>query len=214
MKKIFYILGVLLFSTAVTFGQQGKDKVSYGVRGGLNYSNLIYEFEDSSIGVLDFNSKVGFYIGGFATINLSDKFSLQPELIYSSRGAKLDVDFSQLMIFSPIDDFITQNQNDINIKQSSLLVPILLKYSASDQLNLYVGPQITYLLNFENELENGNEIKIFQFSDNDKIGVDIAARIGYSISDKISLELSYSRSLNNLNSFKFSVFQLGLNYQL
>ena len=211
MKKIILSLTICLLIATVSYAQ---NDISYGIKGGLNYANLIYEFEDSNNDFLDFNAKVGFYAGGFINVSLSDKFSLQPELLYSSQGAKLDIDYSRITLFDNSDPLFLENQDDVNVKQSKLLMPLLLEYKVDDNFSLFLGPQITYTLNFETEVENGDKLVVSRFQDDDKIGVDASARIGYKASENMMIELGYFRGLTNQNSVKASVFQLGLAYKL
>jgi hypothetical protein len=211
MKKIIFSLTICLLIATVSSAQSD---ITYGIKGGLNYANLVYEFEDSNNDFLDFNAKVGFYAGGFINISLSDKFSLQPELLYSSQGAKLDIDYSQILVFDQNDPTFFENEEDVNVKQSKLLLPILLQYKIGSDFSLFLGPQITYTLNFETEVENGDELVVSRFQDDDKIGIDASARIGYKASENMMIELGYFRGLTNQNSVKASVFQLGLAYKL
>lgn len=212
MKKIIFSLTICLLIAAVSYAQ---NDISYGIKGGLNYSNLVYEFEDSNNDFLDFYAKVGFYAGGFINISLSDKFSLQPELLYSSQGAKLDIDYSQVLIFDQNDPTFLENEEDVNVKQSKLLLPILLQYKIGSDFSLFLGPQITYTLNFETEVDNsGDELEVSRFQDDDKIGIDVSARLGYKVSENMMIELGYFRGLTNQNSVKSSVFQLGLAHKL
>ena len=211
MKKIILSLTICLLIATVSYAQ---NDISYGIKGGLNYAKLIYEFEDSNNDFLDFNAKVGFYAGGFINVSLSDKFSLQPELLYSSQGAKLDIDYSRITLFDNSDPLFLENQDDVNVKQSKLLMPLLLEYKVDDNFSLFLGPQITYTLNFETEVENGDKLVVSRFQDDDKIGVDASARIGYKASENMMIELGYFRGLTNQNSVKASVFQLGLAYKL
>lgn len=211
MKKIIFSLTICLLIAAVSYAQ---NDISYGIKGGLNYSNLVYEFEDSNNDFLDFNAKVGFYAGGFINISLSDKFALQPELLYSSQGAKLDIDYSQVLIFNQNDPTFLENEEDVNVKQSKLLLPILLQYKIGSDFSLFLGPQITYTLNFETEVDSGDELVVSRFQDDDKIGIDVSARLGYKVSENMMIELGYFRGLTNQNSVKSSVFQLGLAHKL
>lgn len=211
MKKIIFSLTICLLIAAVSYAQ---NDISYGIKGGLNYSNLVYEFEDSNNDFLDFNAKVGFYAGGFINISLSDKFALQPELLYSSQGAKLDIDYSQVLIFNQNDPTFLENEEDVNVKQSKLLLPILLQYKIGSDFSLFLGPQITYTLNFETEVDSGDELVVSRFQDDDKIGIDVSARLGYKVSENMMVELGYFRGLTNQNSVKSSVFQLGLAHKL
>ena len=78
MKKLLLLVLVLGYSF-YGFSQDAK----YGVRGGLNSSNL--DFDGNSLP--DNKHRNGFVIGFFAEFALSNKVSLLPELQFSAEGA-------------------------------------------------------------------------------------------------------------------------------
>ena len=78
MKKI-----VLSIAAMLVFGFANAQDVRFGVKGGLNIATLTGDVQDAS-------TKVGFHVGGFAEIKVSDKFAVQPELLFSTQGAKSD----------------------------------------------------------------------------------------------------------------------------
>ena len=74
------MFSVLLFASSFTivFSQ----KVSGGLRLGMNIAN-----QTSTLNGLSFSadSKIGLMAGAYLTIMTSDKFGIQPELVYSDR---------------------------------------------------------------------------------------------------------------------------------
>lgn len=78
MKKILF--AVMMFATTASFAQ-----IQFGAKGGINVSNL------NGLDVNNYQTKatVGFHVGGFVAIKLG-KLALQPELLYSTQGAKID----------------------------------------------------------------------------------------------------------------------------
>lgn len=89
----------LLFTILVTSFIYGfSQDVKYGIRGGLNISNL--DFKDTP--VIKHEHRSSIYIGFFATIGLSKTVSLMPELQFSAEGGKEEVshlDYIQAPIF-------------------------------------------------------------------------------------------------------------------
>ena len=76
MKKI------LLTAAAVfALSYANAQDVKFGAKAGLNLSNFTGDVENTS-------TKVGFQVGGFAEIKISEKFAVQPELLYSLQGTK------------------------------------------------------------------------------------------------------------------------------
>ena len=77
MKKI--ILTSLMLCSAFAFSQE----IKFGAKVGLNLSNLRGDYP---AGIDEHNAKIGFNIGGFAEYEINDKFTLQPELLFSTQG--------------------------------------------------------------------------------------------------------------------------------
>ena len=80
--KTFYTLLLFVSISTLTFSQETK----YGVRGGLNISNLDFT-PDADFQNLHRN---GFFFGGFVDYGFSESISLQVELQYSAEGGKAD----------------------------------------------------------------------------------------------------------------------------
>ena len=78
MKKI-----ILSAVAVMAFGFANAQEVKFGVKAALNVASLTGDVEDVS-------SLVGFQVGGFAEIKLSEKFAIQPEVLYSAQGAESD----------------------------------------------------------------------------------------------------------------------------
>src|SRR3970282_628167 len=80
MKK--NILSTLL---VLAFGFTYAQKAQFGLKGGLNSSNFIGDTEG-----MDFKPRIGFNVGAFAAIELSEKITLQPEILFSTQGAEAE----------------------------------------------------------------------------------------------------------------------------
>ncbi|KIA99659.1 hypothetical protein OA88_19535 [Flavobacterium sp. JRM] len=201
MKKI-----TLSIIAVLAFGFSNAQEVRFGVKGGINLSTLTGDIYDAS-------SKVGFQVGGFAEIKLSDKFFVQPELLYSTQGAKSKVsayDFS----------------SESNFKFGYLNVPVMAKYYVMDKFSLEAGPQIGFLVSAKNDYsysvlgynESGKEDVKDQFKSID-FGVNFGA--GYDFTENISAGVRYNLGLSNITDFgdgdnakfKNSVFSLSVGYK-
>jgi opacity protein-like surface antigen len=125
-KNILAVVAVLVFGLA------NAQTAKFGIKGGMNISNWVGDTEG-----MDVKSKIGFNVGGFAEIKLSDKFAIQPELLYSSQGMKLD------NIMTEIEG------NDIMVDSKFTLgyinIPVMFKYYVAEKFNLEAGPQIGFL---------------------------------------------------------------------
>lgn len=130
MKKILLPLAVILL-TSGAYAQS----VKFGVKAGLNVSTFTGDDSDEA------ESLTGFHVGGVAEIKFTDKFSLQPELLYSTQGAKASV--------SGIEGGVAYNA-DIKAKVSYINLPVMAKYYVIPGLSLEAGPQVGFKVDAEN----------------------------------------------------------------
>ncbi len=74
-RKILLSAAIAIFATAHLYAQK---RVSPGIRAGVNVTTL------SNINA-DF--KTDFYAGGILSLHLGQRYTLQPELVYTRQGA-------------------------------------------------------------------------------------------------------------------------------
>lgn len=110
MKKQLLLLAFVIMAS-VSYAQNAM----YGVRAGINVSNLDFE-PDATFDNLHRN---GFAIGFFGEYSLSSSISLAPEIQFSAEGAK-----------------------DRNLRVDYIQAPILLKFKLGDRMSLGAGPLI------------------------------------------------------------------------
>lgn len=195
MKKIFLAIStVALF--AVSAHAQG---LSGGLKAGVNISNQKMEaMGESDKG----DSKVGFLVGGYLTAMITDKFGIQPELLYSTMGTK---------------------DGDAKLNANYLSVPVMLRYNVAENVNIQAGPQVGFLMSAKAEYEgNSGDMKDYynsiDFGAAFGIGMDFgklnaSARYYLGLSNVASDEYSEMFEVDDL-SIKNSAIQLSLGYKL
>lgn len=118
----------LLALTALTLAsgtaaQAQKKGITVGPRLDLNIARVVGDNQD------DATSRTGMRIGAWASMDLSEKFSIQPEFVLSGKGSKWPDD-------------------DASIKISYLQIPVLAQYrfTAGRTVNPYVlaGPALSF----------------------------------------------------------------------
>ncbi|WP_400080094.1 outer membrane beta-barrel protein [Winogradskyella sp. R77965] len=190
MKKIVLSV-VITFLAFVNLNAQddstSNSNQQFGIRAG--YSSFIAKVKVDGVSGSDNIS--GFYIGVFTEIELSDKFNLQPELVFSN--------FSQ-----------------DGESSSIFLVPVLAKLKVNNELSLYAGPQFDYLLNKEDSeglkrfglgLALGASYEISQ-----EVFIDIRYSLG--ISDRLDGDLVDFEDFEDFNiKAKLNYLQIGLGYR-
>ena len=174
MKRI--ALFVFAFAVGISTRAQGID---LGVKLGANFANIT----DAS----NFDSKTGFVAGAFLGIKFNDKFAIQPELLYSQQGAKLEA-----------DDF---NLNYVN-------VPVIIKYYLVQGLNVQLGPQFGFVVDDNVVDAIGEGIDTNNFDTSGVVG------LGYDFPFGLRFDARYNFGLTDVadNAGKNSVVSLALGF--
>ncbi|MFG4004575.1 porin family protein [Flavobacterium aquidurense] len=159
MKKI-----ILSAIAVMAFGFMNAQETRFGIKGGLNLTTLTGDATDAK-------SLVGFQVGGFAEIKIIEKLAIQPEVLYSTQGAKYD--------------------NFGDTKLDYLNIPVLAKYYITNQFTVEAGPQIGFLLSAK---DDGEDIK------NGTRSVDLGFNFGagYNFTDNLSVGLRYTVGISNI----------------
>ena len=76
MKKLLFIVAIAAFGFTTVNAQE----VSYGAKAGVNFASIWGDDNDEA------GIRTSFHVGAVVEIAFSEKFSLQPELVYSSQG--------------------------------------------------------------------------------------------------------------------------------
>ncbi len=155
-KTILSFIITLTFVTVntqaqVTLGnrQTNTDRdVEFGVKAGLNLATIAVEDVDEN------NFKAGFHAGLSAKFPLTESFALQPEVLFTQKGAKT-VYNSDFLGFDIADGETTYNLNYIDI-------PVYAVYNFTDNFNLHLGPYLGILVDASADTQA--EILEFQIS--------------------------------------------------
>lgn len=208
MKKI-----ILSVAAMLTFGFVNAQEVEFGVKGGVNIATITGDVEDAS-------AKIGFHIGGFAEIKISEKFSFQPEILFSTQGAKAETKYTE-------QGFAVEASEKINL--AYLNIPLIAKLYVAEGFSLEAGPQIGFLMSAKDKaeykvsgmgqtIEESEEIDIKSNSNSVDFGLNFG--LGYKFTENLSAGARYNLGLNDINkkeegvseSVKNSVIQVSIGY--
>ena len=205
MKKSVLLIAIMLLGYTTANAQEF---VNFGVKGGVNFSTFAGD------GINDFNnpnSRTSFNLGLLAEIPLSEKFSLQPEVLYSGQG---------------YDIADRQDANNIEYQLDYINVPLLAKYYVVDGLGIEFGPQVAFLANSAidyNPSADSGDISLDSDQFN-KVGVDLDLGLSYKFNNGFFINGRYTYGLTDIydNSFsnnlfsnadaRNSVFQAGIGF--
>lgn len=206
-KSIFYVALLLLSSTSAIA------QFSIGARVAGNLANVNQSLDDE----YEFNPKhkIGIAFGVIAEIGLSEMFAIQPEVLYSQHGWRLDENF----LGYPIK---------VEVRNSYLQVPILAKLTLGSEafgINVLGGPHIGFGIgDLTSESDGESEatswkdagLKTFDYGLTGGIGVAFKAGPG-----KLGVDARYQFGLANMlddpegdDKVSNRNLQIGLSYLL
>ena len=192
MKVKILIISALALSTGLTFAQGPK----IGIKGGASVNKITGK---------SFNNQFsfGYHIGGFATIKISEKIGIQPEVLINQTNVDTSSKFSDIYAFNKVN----------GVKLNQLSIPLLLNYSPNKFVSFQAGPQYSILMN-KNKTFIANGKGAFKTGDFSMLG-------GLQLNiTKIRVYVRYAVGLSNLNDiddkekWKSQSVQLGVGFTL
>jgi hypothetical protein len=182
MKMQSNILCALTLFLTASFGMlHAQDNVNteFGVKGGLNMSNLYTDDAD------DENVLFGFNAGVYATLPISNFVAIQPEVLFTTRGSELEYDTDL-------------GSGNTKFKLNYIEVPLLVRVNITKNFNLQAGGYASYLvsskvtgdgaIDFEEEIDT---------DDLNKFDAGIVAGVGVDFSP-ISIGVRYNYGLTTI----------------
>lgn len=189
---------------------------AYGLKAGLNISSLKFENSDYST-----KSSLGVNLGVFGNLAISEKFAIQPELLFSTGASTYTYNpLNTVGDASVARRMAGSVEVEAEINTSHLSLPVMLQYKITNALYIEAGPQYNLLLSIkENYDGNGNEdIKEYYKSGTFGVGVGVGYDIA-SLVNGLKVGLRYTRDISEMNkeelqggNLKSSMFQIGLAY--
>lgn len=200
MKKTVLLFAIALIGIGATANAQEYWK--FGVKGGVNFTNM------TSDGFDDTNSRTGFNIGLLAEIPAGDRFSVQPEVLYSTQGTEAT-------------RTVAGNTYTGEYQLDYIQVPVLAKFYPVDGFAIEVGPSFNFLVDEKYDysgtiLESETETEMassFEFGG--------AAGISYKFNNGFFVDGRYVQGFTDAfdsdsfddDAIKNSGFQLGVGFE-
>jgi len=191
MKKVIFVLMLSVISVAVIA------QVTVGLKAGTNITN----FSGGDFDEVKKKAIVGFHGGGYLNFSLG-AISLQPEILFSTQGARID-----------------SVSGSYDWKVNYLTVPVMFKYRSAGGFYLEAGPQFGFKLS--------EEVK-YKTIDAFATDLDLSAGIGlgFQSSGGFGIGARYLAGLSKVGDFdpsesggidpdfKNSVLQLGVFFKI
>jgi hypothetical protein len=187
MKSYF----IAMMTAIMIAGTATAQNVNFGIKGGLNLSNI------SQDGNSGFDQKAGYHFGILTHIHFTDRFALQPEIVYSVQGAKYTI-----------------GNVDTHINLDYVNVPVMFQYMFDNGFRLQAGPQVSFLNKAKSRTNDVNT----DFKNNfETIDFGIGMGVGYVHPPSgFGIDARYNMGLGNINKNGADaynrVIQLGVFY--
>jgi len=188
MKNLVSILAVAL-TLGLTQTSNAQDNmtsktsdVKFGIKGGVNFSNMYTDDVD------DENVLTGFNLGLFAKVPITNFIALQPELNYTTKGSQLTYNNA----FA---------QGKAKFKMDYIEVPLLMVVNVTKNFNLHAGPYLAYLVH--SSVSNDSDVNTFDFEntlnndDFNRFDAGLSAGLGFDF-DMVSVGARYNYGLTTV----------------
>ncbi len=201
IRKIFFTIILTMMMIPVINAQ-----VKYGIRTGVNFAKwqgddlqIIEDLIDKTDGYLVTKGKTGFHAGGYVNIPISETFSFEPGLQYSKKGYSIkgDLQINALKILGI--------NAGAQVQSHYIDIPLVLKAKLVQGLNVYAGPQVSYLARSTLNAKLGVlGISIFNKGIGiterlNKVDLGLTGGIGYQFDNGLNIQAGYDYGLSKLD---------------
>lgn len=183
MKKTF----VLMTALALSYGAVKAQKTSYGIKAGVQQNSFSMKSGDSDDWSRATMTGAGFHVGALANVSLTENISVQPAILFNSKGT------------------VWNSESKLNMY--SIDVPINFLYKTGGFF-LGLGPNLSYGLSAKiksdgettdwykkqpiGEGEEKSPLKRFEVGAN--------ATMGYQFKNNILISANYTQGISNLSN--------------
>ena len=138
-QRSLALLTLSLAISSLSFAQGG---FHVGVKAGAN----IFKVDGTAI---KDEFKFGYNLGAFAELNFTDKWGIQPEVMWNQTNYRTANNFNEVF---------PGGKSDVEGKLNYLSIPVLLSFRPAKIISFQAGPQFGILLNKNQSLfDNGKE---------------------------------------------------------
>ncbi|MFZ6009974.1 MAG: porin family protein [Bacteroidota bacterium] len=186
MKKLFFT--VVASFLALGLSAQG---LSVGIKAGVNFAGQTYSSSGFTVSP---DGRTGFHAGGYVNLALSEKLSVQPELLYNSVGAKVGSD---------------------DIKFDYVSIPVVVKFNPTQIFNIHLGPQFGFLMSAKSgDLDVKDQTKGMDLGLASGVGVDLPMGLNFAARFILGLSNIDDSGSSSDVKVKNQVFQVSVGYRL
>ncbi|WP_114748461.1 porin family protein [Pleomorphovibrio marinus] len=193
----FTLLSVILLTLfcgySTTFAQSNNPGPKFGIKGGLNLSQLYVDQPN----VEDESMKVGIHFGVFGKIPINSFVALQPEVLYTNMGSKVSYGGSDF------ENLFGIESGEVRFNLNYIQVPLALAVNLGP-LNVHAGPYVSYLLsanvnNWRSSEMSPTEVRELNTEDFNRIDYGVVVGVGFDIG-AVNLGVRYNYGLREVGN--------------
>ncbi len=191
IASLVAVAGLGLASNASAQAMMSESKpMAFGAKVGVNFANLNGSDAGST------SSRTGLVIGAYANIGVADIISIQPEVLYSMKGASQSLS-------------VGGSTYTATVKLNYLDIPVLLKVNvplsggSSIRPSLFAGPSLGILLSSKTKVEGGGVSQESDTKSDTKstdFGIVVGAGLGFGFAGhEAGIDARYQQGLTSLD---------------
>jgi Outer membrane protein beta-barrel domain len=195
--KLFSAAIFTLFITVAANAQLKKVPFfQMGIKGGANLTKVDGKsFNDEF--------KTGYHAGAFVQLRLSNKFQVQPEVLFNQFNTRTDTSFSNVYDIKNLKD----------VKLNYISIPLLLTYAPSKVISFQAGPQFGILIDKSKTIaDNGKQA--FRSGDLSMLGGVQVSIGGIRVNGRYFVGLNNINDIDNQEKWKNQGFQLSVGFKI
>ncbi|HEU5148788.1 MAG TPA: porin family protein [Chryseosolibacter sp.] len=198
---------VLIMCCLLLFGQQAfsQAELAIGIKAGPNFATI----DTESSAAANYKNRAGFHGGAFVLVKAA-KFGIQPEIIFSQQGSKVEI-----------------NSQNFESNFSYVNIPVIIKLYTIAGINIQAGPQFGFVTNAEQPIQdqlNPGSYRVQDVKDKMKSSdFTVALGLGWDLPFGLTIDARYNMGLSKIyddapsqqtEDAKNQVFQVSLGYKL
>ena len=197
--------GGIASSNNYSSGTTDSRNNGFGIKGGFTASNFRGDDKKNFGNEGIYNT---FHAGVYAQFGFNDKFSLQPEVLYSRQGFKGS-------------NTVNTTQGTYTTRLDYVQVPVLLVYNFLDNVSVHVGPQVSLLTKVkegsrERKIADDNNTYGYSYNSLDYgLAAGVEARVGparvggrYTAGFNDIIKDPSTAAAQSINNIKNGMFQV------
>lgn len=193
LKNILFVFAVLVSS--FTFAQE------LGIKGGLNSSLITTNRNFENV-----DARFGFHAGLYYSLPISERFSVQPELLYETMGTK----------------FKNSGYN-LRLNTNYISIPLMFQFKPISKLKLEAGPKLAFMVGHKYKSSDKDVSEFINFLDKEtkynKVDFGLGFGATFNVTQTVGISARFTTGLsdiikNNDTKERNNIFQLGVNLAL